>query len=67
LANPAVETPEHIADQLRGALNHTSPNRLIAAPNCGMQYLPRNEVFEKLRAMVGGVKIICNKIFRTAN
>jgi 5-methyltetrahydropteroyltriglutamate--homocysteine methyltransferase len=37
LDNPAAETLEHIADQLYGALNHISPDRLIAAPDCGMK------------------------------
>jgi 5-methyltetrahydropteroyltriglutamate--homocysteine methyltransferase len=62
LGDPAVETPERIADQLRGALNHISPDRLIAAPDCGMKYLPRDIAFGKLQAMVAGAAIVRNEI-----
>jgi len=32
--------------------------RLIAAPDCGMKYLPRNIAFSKLESMVKGAAII---------
>ena len=49
LANQKVETPEIIAQRLRSALRHIDPDRLIAAPDCGMKYLPRIIAFEKLQ------------------
>ncbi len=33
-------------------LQHISADRLVAAPDCGMKYLPRDVAFGKLRAMV---------------
>ncbi len=51
-----VETPEHVADHLRRALEHTAAARLIAAPDCGMKYLSREAAFAKLQAMVAGAR-----------
>ncbi len=34
-----VETPETVAERIRKALVHTSPERLVVAPDCGMKYL----------------------------
>ena len=33
-------------------------DRLIAAPDCGMKYLPANSAFGKLKAMVAGAKLV---------
>ncbi len=32
--------------------------RLIAAPDCGMKYLPRELAFSKLRSMVAGARLV---------
>lgn len=58
LGNEAIETPEGIAAQLRGALDHIAPERLVAAPDCGMKYLPRDVAFGKLKAMADGARIV---------
>jgi 5-methyltetrahydropteroyltriglutamate--homocysteine methyltransferase len=58
LADPAVETPEQVAARLRAALKHVAPERLIAAPDCGMKYLPRDTAFGKLMALSAGAKIL---------
>lgn len=62
LGTNEVETPECIADRLRGALKHISPDRLIAAPDCGMKYLPRDVAFAKLQAMVDGAAIVRREV-----
>ena len=62
LANPDVETPELVARRLRGALRHIAPERLIAAPDCGMKYLPRAVAFGKLLALVAGADIVRREI-----
>ncbi len=62
LGTEDVETPELIAERLRGALKHISPDRLIAAPDCGMKYLQRDVAFGKLQAMVEGATIVRNEI-----
>ena len=52
LDDPAVETPEIVAERLRRALPFHQD--LIAAPDCGMKYLPRESAFGKLRALKQG-------------
>ena len=34
------------------------PERLVAAPDCGMKYLPRERAFRKLEAMVAGARLV---------
>jgi 5-methyltetrahydropteroyltriglutamate--homocysteine methyltransferase len=58
LADPMVESPERVAARLRAALKHVPPERLIAAPDCGMKYLPRATAFGKLMALSQGAKIL---------
>jgi len=54
----AIETPDAVAAQIRSALRHIAPERLMLAPDCGMKYLPRATAFAKLRALVDGTKIV---------
>jgi 5-methyltetrahydropteroyltriglutamate--homocysteine methyltransferase len=54
----AVETPAAVAAQIRAALVHVTPERLMLAPDCGMKYLPRATAFAKLCALVEGTKIV---------
>jgi 5-methyltetrahydropteroyltriglutamate--homocysteine methyltransferase len=65
LNSPAVETPEIVADRLRAALKHASPDRIVVAPDCGMKYLPREVAFAKLKAMVDGADIVRAEITGT--
>ncbi len=58
LNSPVVETPEIVAGRLRAALKHSSPDRIVVAPDCGMKYLPRDVAFAKLKAMVEGADIV---------
>jgi 5-methyltetrahydropteroyltriglutamate--homocysteine methyltransferase len=53
-----VEAPETVAAQIRAALTHITPDRLMLAPDCGMKYLPRATAFAKLCALVEGTKIV---------
>jgi 5-methyltetrahydropteroyltriglutamate--homocysteine methyltransferase len=57
-----VETPELVAARLRGALAVVGPERLVAAPDCGMKYLPRERAFRKLAAMVAGARLVCEEL-----
>jgi 5-methyltetrahydropteroyltriglutamate--homocysteine methyltransferase len=41
---------------LRAALDVVPPERLVAAPDCGMKFLTRNAAFGKLQAMVAGAE-----------
>ena len=58
LGSSEVETPERVAERLRRALTVVEPERLVAAPDCGMKYLPRERAFAKLQAMVAGARSV---------
>jgi 5-methyltetrahydropteroyltriglutamate--homocysteine methyltransferase len=58
LGSSDVETPERVADRLRRTLEVVEPERLVAAPDCGMKYLPRDRAFAKLQAMVAGARSV---------
>lgn len=58
LGSEEVETPEVVAQRLRAGLRHVAPERLVAAPDCGMKYLPRARAFAKLKALAEGAAIV---------
>ncbi|HEX2292962.1 MAG TPA: cobalamin-independent methionine synthase II family protein [Gaiellaceae bacterium] len=58
LGSDEVETPEVVAGRIRRALDVLPPERLAAAPDCGMKYLPRERAFRKLEAMVAGARLV---------
>jgi 5-methyltetrahydropteroyltriglutamate--homocysteine methyltransferase len=58
LGNGLIETPDIVASRLREALKHIPASRLIAAPDCGMKYLPRQVAFQKLKALADGAEIV---------
>ena len=58
LSDPAVETPELVAQRIRRALPFVEPRNLLIAPDCGMKYLPRETAFGKLQAMVAGAQMV---------
>jgi 5-methyltetrahydropteroyltriglutamate--homocysteine methyltransferase len=57
LSTDEVETPETVADRIRRAFPHAGPERLIAAPDCGMKYLRRDAAYGKLEALVEGARL----------
>jgi 5-methyltetrahydropteroyltriglutamate--homocysteine methyltransferase len=58
LNDPAVETAETVAERLRAGLRYLPAERLVAAPDCGMKYLPRQIAFGKLKALAEGAAIV---------
>ena len=62
LSTHDVESPETVADRIRRALPHASPDRIIVAPDCGMKYLPREVAFGKMRSMVEGARIVRHEL-----
>jgi 5-methyltetrahydropteroyltriglutamate--homocysteine methyltransferase len=58
LGDPEAETAEVVADRIRAALAHVPAERLVAAPDCGMKYLPRPLAFAKLRALGVGAALV---------
>lgn len=61
LASADVEAPELVAQRLRRALPFRDPGQLVAAPDCGMKYLPRQAALAKLEAMVAGARIVSSR------
>lgn len=51
LSSNAIETVETLAARIRRALPYVAPERLIAAPDCGMKYLSRDAAYGKLAAL----------------
>jgi 5-methyltetrahydropteroyltriglutamate--homocysteine methyltransferase len=58
LGDPAPETPDVVARRLDTALKHVPAARLVAAPDCGMKYLPRTLARAKLSALTAGVVLL---------
>jgi 5-methyltetrahydropteroyltriglutamate--homocysteine methyltransferase len=58
LGDETPETPEIVAERIRKALKYISPDRLIAAPDCGLKYLPRASARAKLHALAQGAAIV---------
>jgi 5-methyltetrahydropteroyltriglutamate--homocysteine methyltransferase len=57
-----VETAETVAERIRRALPYKSAAQLIAAPDCGMKYLPRDAAFAKLQALVAGARLVDDEV-----
>jgi 5-methyltetrahydropteroyltriglutamate--homocysteine methyltransferase len=58
LADAEIEPAELVADRIRQALHHVLPNRLVAAPDCGMKYMACDIAFGKLKALVQAAKTV---------
>src|SRR3990170_4909832 len=54
--NTRMETADEIAEQIRRVGQLVPPERLYVNPSCGLEYLPREVAFEKLKRMVEGVR-----------
>ena len=65
LNSEQIETPQVVAERLRAALKHASPEQIVVAPDCGMKYMPRDVAFAKLKAMVEGTEIVRAEITGT--
>ena len=62
LDDHGVETPEVVAARIRRALPYKRPAELVAAPDCGMKYLPRDAAFGKLEALAAGAAIVRSEV-----
>ena len=56
-ANDTVESPEHIAERLLQAARHHHPERLQAAPDCGLVPLSPELARAKLNALTAGARL----------
>ena len=62
LGSTAVETAAEVAGRLRAGLDYIAAERLVAAPDCGMKYLPRQRASGKLQALVDGAAIVRHEL-----
>jgi len=62
LSTHEVESAETVAARIRRALPYVSPERLVAAPDCGMKYLPRESAFGKLKVLAAGAAIVRREV-----
>ena len=60
LGDAIAETPDVVARRLEAALKHVPAGRLVAAPDCGMKYLPRDVARAKLAALVAGARLVAS-------
>ncbi|MGH6975320.1 MAG: hypothetical protein ACRED7_05675 [Stellaceae bacterium] len=58
LNDPKAETPATVAARIRRAFAVVPPERIVAAPDCGMKYIPRETAFAKLAALAAGAAIV---------
>lgn len=58
LADPTVESPELVAHRIRRALPHVDADKVVAAPDCGLKYLPREVAFGKMQALAQGAALM---------
>jgi len=58
LSDATVDAPEAVAERIRRALAHVPPERIVAAPDCGLKYLPRDVAFGKMTSLVEGASIV---------
>lgn len=64
IVDPSVETPAVVATRIRAALEYVPPERLMAATDCGMKYLPREGAVAKLEALARGANIVREELRR---
>jgi len=57
VANPAIETPEEIADTIGRALQFVPRHKLIACTNCGLAPMSRAVAMQKLQALAQGAQL----------
>lgn len=58
LASNEIESVQTLAARIERALPYVAPERLIAAPDCGMKYLSRDAAFGKLGSMVRAAAMV---------
>jgi 5-methyltetrahydropteroyltriglutamate--homocysteine methyltransferase len=62
LSDHDVESAELVADRVRRAFAHTTPDKITIATDCGMKYLPRASAEGKMRAMAAAARILRDEL-----
>ena len=58
LGDETIESAELVAERLRAALDVLPAERIVAAPDCGLKYLPREAALGKMKALVAGTALV---------
>jgi 5-methyltetrahydropteroyltriglutamate--homocysteine methyltransferase len=56
--NTRLETPEEVAAAVKRVTEFVPAERLYVNPSCGLEYVPRETAFEKLRNLVEGARLV---------
>ena len=62
LSDPAVESPEAVAERITRLLEVIPAERLMLAPDCGMKFLSRETALGKLTALASGAAMVRRKL-----
>ena len=62
LSDHEVESVDTVADRVRRAFDHTTPEKITIATDCGMKYLPRASAEGKMRAMAGAARMLRDEL-----
>jgi len=55
--NTRLESPQQVAQEIKRVNEYVPPDRLYVNPSCGLEYVPRETAFEKLKRMVEGARL----------
>ena len=58
LSDMSVESPEAIVARVKRALPYVQKENVMLAPDCGMEYLPWDVAFGKIRAMAEAAALL---------
>jgi len=58
VASDKVETPADVANTIRAAMRHVTPEKLFPCTNCGMVPLDRNVALAKLCSLAAGAALV---------
>jgi 5-methyltetrahydropteroyltriglutamate--homocysteine methyltransferase len=62
LSTHDIETPQMVAERIERALPYIDAKNLVVAPDCGLNYLPREVAFGKMKAMADGARLVREKL-----
>jgi 5-methyltetrahydropteroyltriglutamate--homocysteine methyltransferase len=57
LGRESIESPQEVQQRISAAFKYLAPEKVIAAPDCGMKYLSRAAAFGKLQALAAGAAL----------
>ena len=55
--NTRLESARYIAEAIKRMSDHVPPERLYVNPSCGLEYVPRETAFDKLKVLAEGARL----------